>query len=103
MAKFITAAEAEISGLVAGETATVTATGTITAVGTAENTCEIDWGSTNPGNYVVTQQLGTLEVTLNETEISFTAGSAEKTYDGTALAADPAKALLSVSPLSRPA
>ena len=94
----LTAAETEISGLVAGETATVTATGTITAVGTAENTCEIDWGSTNPGNYAVTQQLGTLEVTLNETEISFTAGSAEKTYDGTALAADPAKVTVSGLP-----
>ena len=84
----LTGSEASITGLVNGETATVTATGTITEVGTAENTYSITWGTAKEGNYVLAEETGTLEVTKNSTEITFTAGSATKTYDGTALTAD---------------
>ena len=59
----LTNSEASISGLVAGETATVTATGTITEVGSTVNTYTIDWGTAAPGNYTVSEDLGTLQVT----------------------------------------
>ena len=54
--------EADITGLVNGETIIVTATGSITDAGTAENTYSIDWGSANKDNYTVTEDLGTLTV-----------------------------------------
>ena len=81
----LTNSTAKISGLVNGEKATVTATGTITDPGTAVNTYSIDWGTTKARNYTVTEDLGTLAVTKNETPIIITAASDSKTYDGTAL------------------
>ena len=81
----LTSEEAAIEGLVNNETAVVTATGTITEVGTAANTCTIEWGSANPGNYSVTEQLGTLEVTAADGPVTFTADSVSKVYDGTPL------------------
>ena len=81
----LTRDEASITGLALGETATVTATGSITDIGTAQNTYTIDWGSTNADNYTVTETLGTLEVTASTAEITFTAASSEKVYDGIAL------------------
>lgn len=60
----LTKAEASIAGLVNGETATVTATGSQTVVGTSNNTYTINWGTTNKGNYTLTESLGTLTVTL---------------------------------------
>ena len=88
----LTNSEASISGLVAGETATVTATGTITEVGTTVNTYTIDWGTASPSNYTVSESLGTLRVTPAAPTpygaVTLTAASASKTYDGTALTAD---------------
>ena len=59
----LTCDEAEITGLISPETATVTATGSQTEVGSSTNTYEIDWGTTNPNNYKVTEELGKLIVT----------------------------------------
>ena len=82
----LTNAEASVSGLVNGETATVTATGSITEIGSAKNTCSISWGTAKSSNYRVTENLGILKVTdPKEKAVTLTAGSAEKTYDGTAL------------------
>ena len=83
----LTSTEAGIAGLVTGETATVTATGSQTEIGGSANTYTIDWGTTNKDNYEITEELGTLEVTANSGAIVFTAPTAEKTYDGTALTA----------------
>ena len=81
----LTSADAGISGLAAGETVTVAATGSITDVGTAKNEYTLNWGDTDPDNYTLSEKLGTLEVTVNDTVITFTAPTAEKVYDGTAL------------------
>ena len=89
----LTNSEASISGLVAGETATVTATGTITEVGSTVNTYTIDWGTASPSNYTVSEDLGTLQVTAAAPTpvpapygpVTLTSASASKTYDGTAL------------------
>jgi hypothetical protein len=58
----LTNAEASISGLVNGETATVTATGAQTEIGSSANTYSISWGSANPTNYSIVENLGTLTV-----------------------------------------
>ena len=89
----LTNSEASISGLVAGETATVTATGTITEVGSTVNTYTIDWGTASPSNYTVSEDLGTLQVTAAAPTpvpapygpVTLTSASASKTYDGTVL------------------
>lgn len=75
-------------GFVDGE-ATVRTTGTITEVGSTENTYEIVKGEGyKDGNYAITNNLGTLTIKDNEkTEITITAKSAAKTYDGTPLTA----------------
>ena len=85
----LTGAEASVSGIVSADegNVTVTATGTITDIGTADNTYSIDWGGAKSSNYTLSESLGTLEVTPNDTEITFTSASAEKVYDGTALSA----------------
>lgn len=81
----LTNSEASISGLVNGETATVTATGSITEVGSTENTYSISWDSADSRNYSVSESLGTLRVTAQKGAVTLTSASAEKTYDGTAL------------------
>ena len=89
----LTNSEASISGLVAGETATVTATGSITEVGSTTNTYTIDWGTADSGNYTVSEDLGTLQVTAAAPTpvpapygpVTLASASASKTYDGTAL------------------
>ena len=85
----LTSSEASISGLVDADkdTVKVTATGSITDVGSADNTYTIDWGSAKDSNYILSEKLGTLEVTESSGEITFRAPTAEKTYDGTALEA----------------
>ena len=85
----LTNSEAEITGLVAGEVAVVAATGTQTEVGESENTYDIAWGSAKESNYTIKEELGTLKVTINSSlEITLTAPSASKEYDGTELTAD---------------
>ena len=81
----LTNSEASISGLVNGETATVTANGSITDVGSTPNTYSISWDSADSSNYSVTENLGTLRVTAQKGAVTLTAASAEKTYDGTPL------------------
>ena len=81
----LTNAEANITGLVNGETATVTATGSQTEIGSCSNTYDINWGSAKATNYSVTDNLGTLIITDNEADVTLIANSATKTYDGEAL------------------
>ena len=84
----LTNSEASISGLVNGESATVTATGSITEVGSTENSYSISWDSADSSNYTVSESLGTLRVTAQNGAVTLTSASAEKTYDGTALTSD---------------
>ena len=79
----LTDPEATITGLVDGETATVTTTGSITNVGSVKNGYEIQWETAKESNYEITSELGTLTVSKAKLEIS--TGTAEKEYDGTAL------------------
>ncbi len=74
----LTTPEANISGLVNNETATVTATGSQTEVGESVNTYTIDWGQTKKANYTVTEQLGKLTVTKKA--LTITAKNATKVY-----------------------
>ena len=76
----LTNEEVTITGLVNGETATVTATGSQTIVGTSSNTYSIEWGTTNPNNYEITENLGTLVVT--GTTLTVTVKDATKAYTG---------------------
>lgn len=86
--KPLTESQASITGLVNGETASVTATGSITEAGTETNTYIIDWGGTNVSNYIVSEDLGTLEVAKNGSVISVSVSVTSKTYDGTPLTGD---------------
>lgn len=85
----LTSSEASVSGIVDADkdAVKVTATGSITEIGTTENTYTIDWGTAKSSNYTLSETLGTLEVTQNDTEITFTAPSDSKTYDGSPLQA----------------
>ncbi len=79
----LTNSTASVSGLVNGETATVSATGSQTDVGTSKNTYSIEWGTAEASNYTITEDLGTLEVTA--ATLTITAASDSKVYDGKAL------------------
>lgn len=58
------AAEGSLTGLVAGETATLRTTGSQTEAGSSANTYAIDWdGTAKQSNYKVSEDLGTLTVT----------------------------------------
>lgn len=85
----LTSSEASVSGIVDADkdAVKVTATGSITEIGTTENTYTIDWGTAKSSNYTLSETLGTLEVTQNDTEITLTAPSDSKTYDGSPLQA----------------
>ncbi|MGN0286543.1 MAG: MBG domain-containing protein, partial [Atopobiaceae bacterium] len=77
---------ATYEGLQNGETVDFKVTGSQTEVGSSKNTYELNWtGTAKQSNYNVVENLGTLEVTKNDATVTFTAGSASKTYDGTAL------------------
>ena len=80
----LTCGEASLSGLVAGETATVTASGSQTEVGSSDNTYTISWGTAKESNYTLSEDLGTLEVTENIYMSAITITSASKTaeYNG---------------------
>ena len=76
-----------IEGFVNGETAEFATTGSQTGVGSSNNSYAISWnGTAKQANYIISETVGTLEVTANTAKIDVTAGSAEKTYDGSALA-----------------
>ena len=76
-----------VSGLVHGETLIVTVIGSQTEVSDSENTCTVDWNESTAqaSNYNLTKNLGTLKVTKNAAEVTLTAASDSKTYDGTEL------------------
>ena len=78
----LTNASASITGLAEGDLVTATGSGSQTEVGWSWNTAGISWGQVNPGNYVLRQTAGKLEVTRSSQEITLTAASSEKTYDG---------------------
>ena len=73
--KPLTNAEASISGLADADkdAVTVTATGSITKVGIAENAYTISWGEAKSSNYTLSESIGTLEVTANDTAITIKA------------------------------
>lgn len=83
----LTSEKADISGLVEGESVTLTTTGSITEIGTAPNTYYIAWDNAKAINYQVTEELGQLTVTENSDSIVLTAASLSKTYDGKPLQA----------------
>ncbi|MBR3096305.1 MAG: InlB B-repeat-containing protein, partial [Bacteroidales bacterium] len=58
----LTEPTANISGLVTGETATITATGSQTVMGFSDNTYSISWGTAKEENYNIKENLGTLQV-----------------------------------------
>ncbi|MGI6056921.1 MAG: InlB B-repeat-containing protein [Bilifractor sp.] len=73
-------------GFVTGEVTDLTATGTITNVGSVANTISYTKGTGfKAGNYDIKKSEGTLTITANTAEITVTAGSSSKKYDGTAL------------------
>ena len=77
-----------ITGLAEADKKKITVTtASITDVGTTDSTYTIDWGTAKSSNYVISENIGTLEVTKNNKEITFTSASAEKVYDGTPLTA----------------
>ena len=85
--KPLTSAEASITGLADADkdAVTVSATGSITKVGKADNAYTISWGEAKSSNYTLSESIGTLEVTANDTAITIKAASSSKSYDGTAL------------------
>ncbi|NMA94087.1 MAG: hypothetical protein GX975_05440 [Clostridiales bacterium] len=81
----LTEGSASIEGLVAGETATVTATGSRIDAGSSSNTYDINWGNTNPANYTLTENLGTLTVrpVSSTVMVSIEGNTQTCPYDGT--------------------
>ena len=73
-----------ISGLVDGETATVTlSNNSITDVGSVTPTATVNWGTAKASNYNVTANLDSLTVTPRT--VTLTSASDSKTYDGSPL------------------
>ena len=84
----LTAGEPEITGLAEGESITATfreGTGSITNAGSVTPEFVIEWGSTESGNYTLTENPGTLTVT--QAELTVSTAAATKAYDGTPLTA----------------
>ena len=83
----LTNSSAGISGLLTAEGSSVkiTSTGKITEVGSAVNSYVIDWGTVNPANYDLSEVLGTLTITFNNSPVNLNASSLSKVYDGTPL------------------
>ena len=76
-------------GFVAGEVNDIKATGTITEVGNVPNSIAYTEGSGfKADNYDITKNEGKLTITQNTAEITVTADSDSKTYDGTPLTKD---------------
>ena len=82
-------AEGSITGFVNGETATFTTIGAQTNAGESKNTYSINWnGTAKQANYSITETLGTLKVTANNTPITVTVGDTSITYNGKVLTGD---------------
>lgn len=60
--KALTNKSLTIAGLQGEDTVIAKTTGTQTKVGSSTNGYSIDWGTTNPDNYLITESLGTLTV-----------------------------------------
>ncbi len=60
----LTSTTVTVTGLVKGDEIVVTATGAQTQVGSSENTYSIDWQQVSKDNYTITDELGTLTVTV---------------------------------------
>ena len=79
-------ADGKVTGFVNNEAATFTTTGSQTEVGSSTNYYAIDWNDTaKESNYTIEEELGTLEVTQNQTSIMVIPQGGSKPYDGTAL------------------
>ena len=73
-------------GFATGEVSDITATGSITKAGSVTNTITYTAeAGFKAGNYEITKSEGTLTITQNADQITVTAGSDTKVYDGTAL------------------
>ena len=60
----LTSTEGSVSGLVSGETVTLTVTGSQTGIGSSQNVYSLDWnGTAKQSNYTIVENLGTLTVT----------------------------------------
>ena len=81
----LTADGATVEGLQGGDEITVTVTGSQTDLGSSDNTYTLDWGSTNPDNYRLIEEIGSLDVFTYDAEITITAGSSSRSYNGTVL------------------
>ena len=79
-------ADGKVTGFVNNEAATFATTGSQTKVGSSTNTYTIDWNDTaKESNYTIEEDLGTLEVTQNQTSIMVIPQGGSKPYDGTEL------------------
>ena len=78
-------AAGNISGLMAGETATFTTTGSQTKAGSSSNTCSITWdGTAKETNYTLAgETLGTLTVTKKEVSVPSGITAYNKFFDST--------------------
>lgn len=77
--------DAVAEGFVGDETATLMVSGERTDVGRSTNGYRIAWTDSSAADYAVTERLGTLVVTINDTPVTLVAASEEKVYDGTIL------------------
>ena len=78
-------ADGSIDGFVNNETATFTVTGSQTDVGESENSYTLTWnGTAVETDYTVSEDLGTLEVTADETALTIVSSTKSWEYDGTA-------------------
>jgi len=88
----LTKDDAQVVGLVNNEKATVHTTASLNEVDSIPNTYgEISWGRVNSGNYKHNKdkdQIGTLTITGFANEVTITAGSLSKVYDGSDLTVD---------------
>ena len=78
----LTEPDSSVTGLAKGETIAVTASGSITDVGSADNSYTIDWGSTDPDNYNLQEEIGTL--TIEPLQLNVSLGGGTFVYDGNA-------------------
>ena len=84
--RVLTSDEADFTPIKLDSSIIVYATGSQTEIGESDNTCDIDWGTADKDNYVLSYDLGTLTV-KSLSPVTLTAPSAEKVYDGDPLEA----------------
>ena len=72
----LTGEEAHFTPIAVDPSIVLTATGSQTEPGESPNTYEIDWGTANPKNYILSEELGTLTVLPVKEGVTITAASA---------------------------